>query len=97
MYSSSLCVSCLSFFVLFALRVCPRESTANELTKTLLLERQKEYKMAALRAKKQGDVEQARLHFMTSKVGGETETLRGCVSCAALFCIHLNSLFPPDI
>uniref|UniRef100_A0A8C3B435 Coiled-coil and C2 domain-containing protein 1B n=1 Tax=Cyclopterus lumpus TaxID=8103 RepID=A0A8C3B435_CYCLU len=39
----------------------------NELTKTLLLERQKEYKMAALRAKKQGDVEQARLHFMTSK------------------------------
>uniref|UniRef100_A0A8C3GCS8 Coiled-coil and C2 domain-containing protein 1B n=1 Tax=Cyclopterus lumpus TaxID=8103 RepID=A0A8C3GCS8_CYCLU len=42
-------------------------TTANELTKTLLLERQKEYKMAALRAKKQGDVEQARLHFMTSK------------------------------
>ncbi|XP_056276428.1 coiled-coil and C2 domain-containing protein 1B isoform X2 [Pseudoliparis swirei] len=49
----------------------PEEQTsptdANELTKTLLLERQKEYKMAALRAKKQGDVEQARLHFMTSK------------------------------
>ncbi|XP_034410579.1 coiled-coil and C2 domain-containing protein 1B isoform X2 [Cyclopterus lumpus] len=45
----------------------PTDATANELTKTLLLERQKEYKMAALRAKKQGDVEQARLHFMTSK------------------------------
>ncbi|XP_068557917.1 coiled-coil and C2 domain-containing protein 1B isoform X2 [Cebidichthys violaceus] len=40
---------------------------ANESTKTLLLERQKEYKMAALRAKKQGDVEQARLYFKTSK------------------------------
>uniref|UniRef100_A0A8C4IY54 Coiled-coil and C2 domain containing 1B n=1 Tax=Dicentrarchus labrax TaxID=13489 RepID=A0A8C4IY54_DICLA len=39
----------------------------NEATKTLLLERQKEYKMAALRAKKQGDVEQARLYFKTSK------------------------------
>ncbi|KAM6920867.1 coiled-coil and C2 domain-containing protein 1B isoform 3-T3 [Lycodopsis pacificus] len=40
---------------------------ANESTKTLLLERQKEYKVAALRAKKQGDVEQARLYFKTSK------------------------------
>ncbi|XP_034743997.1 coiled-coil and C2 domain-containing protein 1B isoform X2 [Etheostoma cragini] len=36
-------------------------------TKTLLLERQKEYKMAALRAKKQGDTEQATLYFKTSK------------------------------
>ncbi|XP_054479145.1 coiled-coil and C2 domain-containing protein 1B isoform X2 [Anoplopoma fimbria] len=40
---------------------------ANESTKTLLLERQKEYKMAAVRAKKQGDVEQARIYFKTSK------------------------------
>ncbi|XP_029308793.1 coiled-coil and C2 domain-containing protein 1B isoform X2 [Cottoperca gobio] len=40
---------------------------ANEATKTLLLERQKEYKMAALRAKKEGDVEQARLHLKTGK------------------------------
>ncbi|KAK5860299.1 hypothetical protein PBY51_021790 [Eleginops maclovinus] len=40
---------------------------ANEATRTLLLERQKEYKMAALRAKKQGDVEQARLHLKTGK------------------------------
>ncbi|XP_068455514.1 coiled-coil and C2 domain-containing protein 1B [Clinocottus analis] len=40
---------------------------ATESTKTLLLERQKEYRMAALRAKKQGDVEQAKLYFMTSK------------------------------
>lgn len=40
---------------------------ANEATKTLLLERQKEYKMAALRAKKQGDLDQARLYFKTSK------------------------------
>uniref|UniRef100_A0AAQ5YQI3 C2 domain-containing protein n=1 Tax=Amphiprion ocellaris TaxID=80972 RepID=A0AAQ5YQI3_AMPOC len=36
-------------------------------TKTLLLERQKEYKMAALRAKKEGDVEQAKRHYKTSK------------------------------
>ncbi|XP_051262179.1 coiled-coil and C2 domain-containing protein 1B isoform X5 [Dicentrarchus labrax] len=43
------------------------QTDANEATKTLLLERQKEYKMAALRAKKQGDVEQARLYFKTSK------------------------------
>ncbi|KAK1879115.1 Coiled-coil and C2 domain containing protein 1A [Dissostichus eleginoides] len=42
-------------------------SDANEATKTLLLERQKEYKMAALRAKKQGDVEQARLHLKNGK------------------------------
>ncbi|XP_044075924.1 coiled-coil and C2 domain-containing protein 1B isoform X2 [Siniperca chuatsi] len=41
--------------------------TSSEATKTMLLERQKEYKMAALRAKKQGDVEQARLYFKTSK------------------------------
>lgn len=45
-----------------------RESAADEATKTMLLERQREYKMAALRAKKQGDVEQAKLHFRTSKV-----------------------------
>lgn len=45
-----------------------RESTANEATKTMLQERQREYKMAALRAKKQGDVEQAKLYFKTSKV-----------------------------
>ncbi|KAK0134541.1 Coiled-coil and C2 domain-containing protein 1B [Merluccius polli] len=39
----------------------------DEATMTMLLERQKEYKMAALRAKKQGDVEQAKLHVRTSK------------------------------
>lgn len=48
------------------------EPTANEGTKTMLLERQKEYKMAALRAKKQGDLEQARLYLRTSKVGKKT-------------------------
>ncbi|MED6294890.1 hypothetical protein CHARACLAT_025743 [Characodon lateralis] len=37
-------------------------------TKTMLLERQKEYKLAALRAKKEGDLEQAKLYFKTSKV-----------------------------
>ncbi|XP_040027217.2 coiled-coil and C2 domain-containing protein 1B isoform X2 [Gasterosteus aculeatus] len=43
------------------------EPDANESTKALLLERQKEYKAAALTAKKRGDVEQARLYFKTSK------------------------------
>ncbi|KAJ3595526.1 hypothetical protein NHX12_004829 [Muraenolepis orangiensis] len=41
--------------------------TVDEATRTMLLERQKDYKMAALRAKKQGDVEQAKLHVRTSK------------------------------
>lgn len=36
--------------------------------KTMLLETQKAYKMAALKAKKQGDLEQARLYLRTSKV-----------------------------
>uniref|UniRef100_A0A7N6B0Y0 Coiled-coil and C2 domain-containing protein 1B n=1 Tax=Anabas testudineus TaxID=64144 RepID=A0A7N6B0Y0_ANATE len=35
---------------------------------TILLERQKEYRMAALKAKKQGDVEQAKLYIKTSKM-----------------------------
>uniref|UniRef100_A0AAQ5ZNG7 DM14 domain-containing protein n=1 Tax=Amphiprion ocellaris TaxID=80972 RepID=A0AAQ5ZNG7_AMPOC len=49
----------------------PPEPTQQEesstTTLTLLLERQKEYKMAALRAKKEGDVEQAKRHYKTSK------------------------------
>ncbi|XP_028327760.1 coiled-coil and C2 domain-containing protein 1B isoform X1 [Gouania willdenowi] len=40
---------------------------ATEKTKQMLLERQKEYKVAALTAKKQGDVGQAKLYFITSK------------------------------
>ncbi|XP_029971298.1 coiled-coil and C2 domain-containing protein 1B isoform X2 [Salarias fasciatus] len=43
------------------------QTSANDATKTMLLERQKEYKMAALRAKKHGDVEQARVFLKTSK------------------------------
>lgn len=42
--------------------------TANEETKTMLVERQREYKMAALRVKKQGDLERARLYLKISKV-----------------------------
>lgn len=42
--------------------------TVNEETKTMLAERQIEYKMAALRAKKQGDLERARLYLKISKV-----------------------------
>uniref|UniRef100_A0A668A7D9 Coiled-coil and C2 domain-containing protein 1B n=1 Tax=Myripristis murdjan TaxID=586833 RepID=A0A668A7D9_9TELE len=43
------------------------EEPMGEATKAMLLERQKEYKMAALKAKKQGDVEQAKLYIRTSK------------------------------
>uniref|UniRef100_A0A8D3ALF8 Coiled-coil and C2 domain-containing protein 1B n=1 Tax=Scophthalmus maximus TaxID=52904 RepID=A0A8D3ALF8_SCOMX len=45
----------------------PEEQAQKPVTKKMLLERQREYKMAALRAKKQGDVEQAKLHFKESK------------------------------
>ncbi|CAL8279090.1 unnamed protein product [Lota lota] len=44
-----------------------KKLTVDEATRTMLLDRQKEYKMAALRAKKQGAVEQAKLHVRTSK------------------------------
>lgn len=82
---------------------CPafpsRESTANEATKTMLLGRQKEYKMAALRAKKQGDVEQAKLYFMTSKVSRKTTSLSDLFKTKTVspvqqccVCIHLNLL-----
>lgn len=43
------------------------KTEASDATRTMLLERQKEYKMAALRAKKQGEVEQAMLYFRASK------------------------------
>lgn len=79
------CANCLAYLL--------RESTVNEATKTMLLERQKEYKMAALRAKKQGDLEQARLFLRTSKVrkktGGFVDTV-SCVEiciCSVEFCI----------
>lgn len=52
------------------------DSTENEATKAMLVERQKEYRMAALKAKKQGDVEQAKLYIKTSKV-----SLRGKKIC----------------
>lgn len=38
----------------------------------MVLERQKEYRMVALKAKKQGDVEQAKLYMKTSKVSLRT-------------------------
>lgn len=56
------------------------ESTVNEAAKTTTLERQREYKMAALRAKKQGDMEQAKLYFKTSKVSYRTEILSDLLS-----------------
>lgn len=43
------------------------KSEENEATRTMLLERQKEYKMAALRAKRQGDKEKAMQFFRMSK------------------------------
>lgn len=67
-------------------------STANEATKAMLLERQKEYRTAALRAKKQGDVEQAKLHVKTSKVSlndlfeAESPVQKGVVVCIQDIC-----------
>uniref|UniRef100_A0A3B5MWQ6 C2 domain-containing protein n=1 Tax=Xiphophorus couchianus TaxID=32473 RepID=A0A3B5MWQ6_9TELE len=52
-------------------------TTVNEATKAMLLERQKEYKLAALRAKKEGDMEQAKLYFRTSKVSSSHKTVSG--------------------
>ncbi|KAM9789441.1 coiled-coil and C2 domain-containing protein 1B [Neosynchiropus ocellatus] len=43
------------------------QAEAMEATKAMLQERQNAYKMAALGAKKQGDIEQAKLHLRTSK------------------------------
>uniref|UniRef100_A0A668AGJ5 Coiled-coil and C2 domain containing 1B n=1 Tax=Myripristis murdjan TaxID=586833 RepID=A0A668AGJ5_9TELE len=59
---TGLCFHCCGCCV-----VLSGESTVGEATKAMLLERQKEYKMAALKAKKQGDVEQAKLYIRTSK------------------------------
>uniref|UniRef100_A0A3B5MQU0 C2 domain-containing protein n=1 Tax=Xiphophorus couchianus TaxID=32473 RepID=A0A3B5MQU0_9TELE len=44
-----------------------RDLPSPDETPAMLLERQKEYKLAALRAKKEGDMEQAKLYFRTSK------------------------------
>lgn len=57
-----------------------RDSTENEATKTMLLERQKEYRTAALKAKKQGDVEQAKLYIKTSKVSLRLQSSVICIS-----------------
>ncbi|KAJ0059097.1 hypothetical protein NL108_007481, partial [Boleophthalmus pectinirostris] len=52
---------------LSALPTPEEEKTTNDGTRTMLLERQREYKMAALRAKKEGDKEQAMQFFRISK------------------------------
>ncbi|XP_043119738.1 coiled-coil and C2 domain-containing protein 1B isoform X2 [Puntigrus tetrazona] len=43
------------------------DSPAGQLNKDVLLERQKEYRMAALKAKQAGDIDQAKMHIKTSK------------------------------
>lgn len=45
-----------------------KDSTAGLPNKDALLERQKEYRMAALKAKQAGDIDQAKMHIKTSKV-----------------------------
>ncbi|ROJ13901.1 Coiled-coil and C2 domain-containing protein 1B [Anabarilius grahami] len=42
-------------------------STVGQPTKDVLLERQKEYRMAALKAKQAGEIDQAKMHIKTSK------------------------------
>ena len=46
----------------------PAPKGRNQKELEFLIERQKEFKMAALSAKKQGDMEQAKNHLKTSKV-----------------------------
>lgn len=46
----------------------PVEPSLGQPTKEMLLERQKEYRMAALRAKQAEDIEQAKLFIKASKV-----------------------------
>ncbi|XP_036822763.1 coiled-coil and C2 domain-containing protein 1B isoform X2 [Oncorhynchus mykiss] len=43
------------------------QASTGEATKAMLLGRQREYKVAALKAKQQGDMEQVKLYFRTSK------------------------------
>nr|XP_046216556.1 coiled-coil and C2 domain-containing protein 1B isoform X2 [Oncorhynchus gorbuscha] len=43
------------------------QASTGEATKVMLLGRQREYKVAALKAKQQGDMEQVKLYFRTSK------------------------------
>ncbi|XP_073704319.1 coiled-coil and C2 domain-containing protein 1B [Garra rufa] len=43
------------------------DSPAGQPTKDVLLERQKEYRMAALKAKQAGDIDQAKMHIKASK------------------------------
>uniref|UniRef100_A0A8C8IQM3 Coiled-coil and C2 domain-containing protein 1B n=1 Tax=Oncorhynchus tshawytscha TaxID=74940 RepID=A0A8C8IQM3_ONCTS len=69
------CDCCVSLHLLgcdccVSLCVCVFSSdpTVGEATKAMLLGRQREYKVAALKAKQQGDMEQVKLYFRTSKV-----------------------------
>ncbi|XP_072524712.1 coiled-coil and C2 domain-containing protein 1B [Salminus brasiliensis] len=68
----------------------PAEPPLRQPTKEMLLERQKEYRMAALKAKQAGDIEQAKMHIKTSK-GFDTviEALENGQP------VDLNSLPPP--
>uniref|UniRef100_A0A8K9WQJ2 Coiled-coil and C2 domain-containing protein 1B n=1 Tax=Oncorhynchus mykiss TaxID=8022 RepID=A0A8K9WQJ2_ONCMY len=53
----------LFLIIFYLLCVC----ATREATKAMLLGRQREYKVAALKAKQQGDMEQVKLYFRTSK------------------------------
>lgn len=52
----------------FPLTAPKSDSPAGQPNKDVLLERQKEYRMAALKAKQAGDIDQAKMHIKTSKV-----------------------------
>uniref|UniRef100_A0A8C2B225 Coiled-coil and C2 domain-containing protein 1B n=1 Tax=Cyprinus carpio TaxID=7962 RepID=A0A8C2B225_CYPCA len=51
----------------FPLTAPKSDSPAGQPNKDVLLERQKEYRMAALKAKQAGDIDQAKMHIKTSK------------------------------
>ena len=61
----------------------PGTKGRNEKELQFLLDRQKEFKMAALNAKKQGDIEQAKNHLKASKV--LLDFLQGSVCVIPLF------------
>lgn len=59
----------MTFYKAVVVSSAPKaHSPAGQPTKDILLERQKEYRMAALKAKQAGDTDQAKVHIKASKV-----------------------------
>lgn len=70
-------------------------------SKDTLLERQKQYRTAALRAKQAGDLEQAKTHMKSSKVRGASVSVFTCLSlsislsdCFSILCLSFCNCLP---